>query len=263
MPISTTESDTLSSAPLRCLIVDDDPLSVQVVSNCISNTPFLEASAACTSAIDAAEVLRSQAFDVLFLDVEMPLMSGLDLLRALPDPPQVVLITGSQSYAIQAFEFAVADYLLKPLSYPRFLQAANMVLETITAQRTTEAADVLTMPAGSNPEFTFVKVDNKLVRVDFIDVFYVEALGDYVNLHTTRERLTVYGTMKDLETKLPARDFVRIHRKYIVRLDRIVAIEADAVLLDSGSPGIANRAPVRVPIGSSYRAGLLARLNIV
>ncbi|WP_310391222.1 GAF domain-containing DNA-binding protein [Hymenobacter sp.] len=111
----------------------------------------------------------------------------------------------------------------------------------------------------------FVKQDQRLVRVATADLRYVEALGDYVTLHTTRERLTVYGTMKDLETKLPARDFARVHRKYIVRLDRIAAIEADTALLDSSGGHLAGQtgAPVRVPIGSSYKAGLLGRLNLV
>jgi hypothetical protein len=109
----------------------------------------------------------------------------------------------------------------------------------------------------------FVKQDQRLVRVSTVDLQYVEALGDYVNLHTTRERLTVYGTMKDLETKLPGRDFARVHRKYIVRLDRIVAIEADSALLDNVRDDSAGRTPVRVPIGSSYKAGLLGRLNLV
>jgi hypothetical protein len=109
----------------------------------------------------------------------------------------------------------------------------------------------------------FVKQDQRLVRVATADLQYVEALGDYVNLHTTTERLTVYGTMKDLETKLPGRDFARVHRKYIVRLDRIVAIEADVALLDSVRDTTAARTPVRVPIGSSYKAGLLGRLNLV
>ncbi len=251
MSISTTESDTPPTAPLRCLVVDDDPLSVQVVSNCISNTPFLEASAACTSAIEAAEVLRTQAFDVLFLDVEMPLMSGLDLLRALPDPPQVVLITSSQSYAVQAFEFAVADYLLKPLSYPRFLQAANKVLEAITAQRTTEAADVLPLPAGSNPEFTFVKVDTKLVRVDFADVFYVEALGDYVHLVTSRSKLIVYSTMRAIEEKFPSQRFVRVHRSFIINIDYVQALEDNSLLIRDK----------HIPVGQTYMRGLLQRLN--
>ncbi|MDB5235062.1 MAG: hypothetical protein JWR44_2055 [Hymenobacter sp.] len=109
----------------------------------------------------------------------------------------------------------------------------------------------------------FVKQDQRLVRVSTADLQYVEALGDYVNLHTTRERLTVYGTMKDLEAKLPVRDFARVHRKYIVRLDRIMAIEADVALLDGVRDASAARTPVRVPIGSSYKAGLLGRLNLV
>jgi GAF domain-containing protein len=116
--------------------------------------------------------------------------------------------------------------------------------------------------ANSRTEI-FVKQEQRLVRVSTADLQYVEALGDYVNLHTTRERLTVYGTMKDLESKLPSRDFARVHRKYIVRLDRIIAIEADVALLDGVRDATLARAPVRVPIGSSYKAGLLARLNLI
>ena len=116
--------------------------------------------------------------------------------------------------------------------------------------------------ANNRPEI-FVKQEQRLVRVDTVDLCYVEALGDYVNIHTTRERLTVYGTMKDLETKLPSHDFARVHRKYIVRLDRIVAIEADAALLNGGPGAGGTRTPVRVPIGSSYKAGLLGRLILV
>lgn len=125
------------------------------------------------------------------------------------------------------------------------------------ANRTDEA---LLVPG--RPEI-FVKQEQRLMRVPTLDLQYVEALGDYVNLHTLRERLTVYGTMKDLETKLPGHDFARIHRKYIVRLDRIVAIETDSVMLDGGPGAAPGRAPIRVPIGSSYKAGLLARLTVI
>ena len=248
MSFSTTEPTT--SNPLRCLVVDDDPMSVQIVRTCIGNTPFLEATAACSSAIEAAEVLRTQAFDVLFLDVEMPLMSGLDLLRTLPDPPQVVLITSSQSYAVQAFEFAVADYLLKPLSYPRFLQAANKVLENINAQRTAEEADAPT-PTGPGAEFTFVKVDNKLVRVDFADVFYVEALGDYIHLVTNRSKLIVYSTMRAIEEKFPAQRFVRVHRSFIINIDYVQALEDNSLLINDKY----------IPIGQTYMRSLSQRLN--
>ena len=248
MSFSTTEPVT--SHPLRCLVVDDDPMSVQIVRTCIGNTPFLEATAACSSAIEAAEVLRTQAFDVLFLDVEMPLMSGLDLLRTLPDPPQVVLITSSQSYAVQAFEFAVADYLLKPLSYPRFLQAANKVLENLNTQRAAEEADA---PVTTSPgaEFTFVKVDNKLVRVDFADVLYVEALGDYVHLVTNRSKLIVYSTMRAIEEKFPAQRFVRVHRSFIINIDYVQALEDNSLLINDKY----------IPIGQTYMRGLSQRLN--
>jgi two-component system LytT family response regulator len=248
MPFSTTEPAT--AAPLRCLVVDDDPMSVQIVRTCIGNTPFLDATAACSSAIEAAEVLRTQAFDVLFLDVEMPLMSGLDLLRTLLDPPQVVLITSSQSYAVQAFEFAVADYLLKPLSYPRFLQAANKVLENINAQRAASEADVH-VANSHDAEFTFVKVDNKLMRVDFADVLYVEALGDYVHLVTNRSKLIVYSTMRAIEEKFPPQRFVRVHRSFIINIDFVQALEDNSLLINDKY----------IPIGQTYLRGLTQRLN--
>jgi two-component system LytT family response regulator len=248
MPFSTTEPVT--AAPLRCLVVDDDPMSVQIVRTCIGNTPFLDATAACSSAIEAAEVLRTQAFDVLFLDVEMPLMSGLDLLRTLPDPPQVVLITSSQSYAVQAFEFAVADYLLKPLSYPRFLQAANKVLENINAQRAAGETDAH-LTNSHDAEFTFVKVDNKLMRVDFADVLYVEALGDYVHLVTNRSKLIVYSTMRAIEEKFPPQRFVRVHRSFIINIDFVQALEDNSLLINDKY----------IPIGQTYLRGLTQRLN--
>lgn len=236
--------------PLRCLVIDDDPLSVQMVRNYIANTPFLEASADCNSAIAAAEMLRTQAFDVLFLNVEMPLMSGLDLLRTLPDPPQVVLITRSQSYAVQAFEFAVADYLLKPLSYARFLQAAQKVLETIRMQRA--VADGPGVPAaGSSADFTFVKVDNKLVRVDFAEVYYVEALGDYVHLVTARGKLIVYSTMRTIEEKFPGQRFVRVHRSFIINIDYVQALETNSLLIKD----------TYIPVSQTYLRSLLLRLN--
>jgi len=250
MASSTTELAPTLTAPLRCLVVDDDPMSVQIVRTCIGNTPFLHAAAACGSAIEAAEMLRTQPFDVLFLDVEMPLMSGLDLLRALPDPPQVVLITSSQSYAVQAFEFAVADYLLKPLSYPRFLQAAQKVLENITSQRAALDAEP-SLLAGSNAEFTFVKVDNKLIRVDFSEVNYVEALGDYVHLVTSRSKLIVYSTMRAIEEKFPAQQFVRVHRSFIININYVQALEDNSLLIKDKY----------IPIGQTYMRGLLQRLN--
>lgn len=252
MNISTSEP-VAPSVPLRCLVVDDDPLSVQIVLNCIANTPFLEAAGSCLSAVEAAELLRTQTqpIDVLFLDIEMPMMSGIDLLRTQLELPQVVLITSSDHYAVQAFEFAVADYLLKPLSYTRFLQAAQKVLELINAERAAEHETSQSALAPSNPDFTFVKVDTKLVRVDFKDVQYVEALGDYVHIVTNHSKLIVYSTMRAIEEKFPPTLFVRVHRSFIVNVRCIQALEDNSLLIKDK----------HIPVGQTYLRHVLQRLN--
>ncbi|SDY73341.1 LytR/AlgR family response regulator transcription factor [Hymenobacter psychrophilus] len=227
---------------LRCLVVDDDPLAVQIVENCLANTPFLTHAGSCTSALAAAEVLREQPVDLLFLDVEMPLMSGLDLLRTLRHPPLVVLITSNKGYAVEAFEYAVLDYLVKPISYARFLQAAQQAREALAGR---------IQPAAADAAFTFVKVDSKLVKVQFDEVLFVEALGDYVHIVTKRSKLIVYSTLRAIEEKFPAALFVRVHRSFIVSIRQIQTIEDNSILL----------ADKLVPIGQTYHKEVFQRLN--
>lgn len=234
-----------SVSPLRCLVVDDDPLSIQVVENCIASTPFLTSVGNCESAVAAAEVLRQREVDLLFLDVEMPLMSGIDLLSTLQNPPLVVLITSSKQYAVEAFEYDVVDYLVKPVSYARFLKAAQRALELSQAHPSTEP----TVPADA--DFTFMKVDTKLVKVLFDEVRYVEALGDYVHIVTGQSKLIVYSTMKAVEEKFPDTLFVRVHRSFIVNLKRVQAIEDNTIIIDNK----------HIPIGQTYMREVFQRLN--
>jgi two-component system LytT family response regulator len=236
-----------SDFSLRCLVVDDDPLSVQVVLNCITNTPFLTAVGSYNNPVEAADFLRTNSVDLLFLDVEMPLLSGIDLLRTLQNPPLTILITSSKDYAVQAFEYAVADYLVKPVSYPRFLQAAQKAQEL--AQRQAAAFGGHDAPADAS--FTFVKVDNKLVRVGFDEVRYVEALGDYVHIVTDASKLIVYSTMKAVEEKFPSSRFVRVHRSFIVNLNRIQAVEDNAVVVEGK----------HITVGQTYLRDVMQRLN--
>ena len=238
-----------STSPLRCLVVDDDPLSVQVVLNCIANTPFLAAAGSFTNPVEAAESLRTDPVDLLFLDVEMPVLSGLDLLRTLQHPPLVVLITSSKNYAVAAFEQAVVDYLVKPVSYPRFLQASQKALEA-TERQAAASADAIEAPAP-DADYTFVKVDNKLVRVNFDDVRYVEALGDYVHVVTGQSKLIVYSTMKAVEEKFPTSRFTRVHRSFIVNFNRIQALEDNSVIVDGK----------HIPVGQTYVREVMQRLN--
>ena len=242
----------MAASTLRCLVVDDDPLSVQVVLNCIANTPFLTSAGSFTDPVEAAESLRTDPVDLLFLDVEMPLLSGIELLRTLYQPPLVVLITSSVNYAVEAFEQAVVDYLVKPVSYPRFLQAAQKAADTVERRAAAAAPDpdAIAAPAP-NANYTFVKVDNKLVRVNFDDVRYVEALGDYVHVVTGQSKLIVYSTMKAVEEKFPASRFVRVHRSFIVNFNRIQALEDNAVVVESK----------HIPVGQTYLREVMQRLN--
>ena len=239
-----------STAPLRCLVVDDDPLSVQVVLNCIANTPFLTAVGSFTNPVEAAESLRTDPVDLLFLDVEMPVLSGIELLRTLYQPPLVVLITSSKNYAVEAFEQAVVDYLVKPVSYPRFLQAAQKAADISERRAAAPDPDAIATPAP-NADFTFVKIDNKLVRVNFGDVHYVEALGDYVHIVTGQSKLIVYSTMKAAEEKFPISRFLRVHRSFIVNFNRIQALEDNSVVVDGK----------HIPVGQTYLRDVMQRLN--
>jgi two-component system LytT family response regulator len=241
----------MSTTILRCLVVDDDPLSVQVVLNCIANTPFLTAVGSYTNPVEAAEALRTQPVDLLFLDVEMPLLSGIELLSTLQHPPLVVLITSSKDYAVQAFEHAVVDYLVKPVSYARFLQAAQKALETAERNNaSTSTADAIEASAP-DADFTFIKVDAKLVRVGFDEVRYVEALGDYVHIITGQSKHIVYSTMKAVEEKFPSARFVRVHRSFIVNFNRIQALEDNSVVVEGK----------HIPVGQTYLRDVMQRLN--
>ncbi|MBH8559645.1 LytR/AlgR family response regulator transcription factor [Hymenobacter negativus] len=235
---------------LRCLVVDDDPLSVQIVLNCINNTPFLTAVGSFTNPVEAAEALRTAPVDLLFLDVEMPLLSGIELLGMLQNPPLVVLITSSKDYAVQAFEHAVVDYLVKPVSYARFLQASQKALEMAGRRATTAGPDGIEA-SDADADFTFVKVDNKLVRVGFDEVRYVEALGDYVHIVTGQSKLIVYSTMKAVEEKFPSSRFVRVHRSFIVNFNRIQALEDNSVIVEGK----------HIPVGQTYLREVMQRLN--
>ncbi|WP_171025662.1 LytR/AlgR family response regulator transcription factor [Hymenobacter jeollabukensis] len=230
---------------MRCLVVDDDPLAIQVIQSCIIHTDFLESAGSCSSAIEAAATLRTTPVDLLFLDVDMPEMTGLDLLDTLTEPPMVVLVTSSRDYAVAAFEHRVVDYLVKPVAYARFLKAAQKALETAQAAPTPAAA------APASTDHTFVKVDSKLVRVGFDDVHYVEALGDYVHIVLGQQKLIVYSTMRAVEEKFPAQQFVRIHRSTIVNLRYVQAIDDNAVVIDGK----------HLPIGQTYMRDVLQRLN--
>jgi DNA-binding LytR/AlgR family response regulator len=239
-----------TSSSLRCLIVDDDPLALQVLENCIEHTDFLQLAGRCASAIEAAALLRTTPVDLIFLDVDMPQMSGLDLLSTFTgDAPLVVLVTSSPEHAVAAFEHSVLDYLIKPVRYARFLRAAQKARDAAATRHQQIPQPTPEQPSAT--DHTFFKVDTKLVRVLFEEIRYVEALGDYIHVVTGQQKLIVYSTMRAVEEKFPPRQFVRVHRSFIVNLLHIQAVEDNVLFVDGK----------HIPIGQTYLREVLQRLN--
>ncbi|MCC6931104.1 MAG: response regulator transcription factor [Gemmatimonadaceae bacterium] len=254
-------------AVLRALVVDDDPVSRALLARYVGQHDALQLVATCESAVAAVPHLRAGEADVVFLDVEMPEMSGLELVRALDACPAIILVTGKAHYAVEAFAVSVTDYLLKPVQYPRFLQAVERVVRQCRQEQGAQGAACATpgdLAAPSRPRTTqsragdgevrdvlFARIDGRLVRIPLAEVHWVEAKGDYVLLHAPKRRYMVHTTMKTMEERLPPSDFVRVHRSHIVRVDRIVDLEDATIVVDRDV----------IPVGASYRDTLLSRLN--
>ncbi|MCU0436064.1 MAG: LytTR family DNA-binding domain-containing protein [Bacteroidia bacterium] len=230
---------------MNCLIVDDDEIARKAVEQCVSRTEFLTLSGSCASVPEALTLIRKQKIDLIFLDVEMPEMSGLDFLRTFKEIPQIILITGKKEYAAEAFDYDVTDFLLKPIDYARFLKAA------MRAQNIQD--NLKPQPEGEEDALFIKKEGARFLRLPMNEIIWVEALADYVQINTKDGRHTILSTMKSIESRLPQRDFVRIHRSYIVRLDKIQEIEENSVNVGGKS----------LPVSRSHKEDLFNRLNLL
>lgn len=237
---------------INTIIVDDEPLALDVLETYIEKMPDLHLVKKCSNAFEANEALKEFDIDLMFLDIQMPQLTGIDFLKTLTDPPLVIFTTAYSNYAIEGFELNATDYLLKPISLERFIKAANKAVEQIELRRKENAAHFET---NSPEDFTFVKADKKYVKVKYSEVLYVEGLKDYVIIRTEKGRVITLQTMKSLEDKLPHKIFKRIHRSYIVNIDQVQAILGNMVeIIEKGQPK-------HLPIGKNYRDELLALVN--
>ena len=228
---------------IRCAIVDDEEMSRKNIEQLIKRIQDLKLVVVCKDAIEASNVLRKEKVDLVFLDVEMPEMTGIELVKSLTHKPEIVLISSKENYAVEAFEYDVADYIVKPATYERFLKAYDRVKARLTADNENLV----------NDDAVFVKVDSQLVKVNTGDILWVEAFGDYVNIFTETNKYIVHSTMKGMENKLSSDHFFRVHRSYIVRLQKIKAIEETLIIIGKKL----------IPIGDSYRSALMKRLNML
>ncbi len=235
---------------IRCLAIDDEMLALELLGDNIAKVPFLELVKPCRSAMEAMEVLQSQAIDLLFLDIQMPGISGIQLLRSLPQKPLVIMTTAFSSYAAEGFDLDVIDYLLKPYSFDRFLKAVNKAHEYLglreRAAGTPGPKDIVAAPG-----YLFVKADYRLYKIDLEDILYIEGLKDYVKIYTGEKPVVSQISMKALEEKLPPDKFLRVHRSYIVAFRRIGSIQKNQVTVGGKD----------IPVGEGYRDELFKRIK--
>jgi len=223
---------------LHCIAIDDEPLALKQMCSYVEKTPFLELAAACKDGFEAMEKIRKFNPDLLFADINMPGLSGLELVRSLDRPPLVVFTTAYSEYALEGFRADAIDYLLKPIGYPDFLKAANKALKMCDVKKQSE--ETLT----GNDEGLFVKSDYRIVRIRFNEIKYIEGMREYVRIHTTDDKIMTHLSMRALEEKLPPHQFMRVHRSFIVNLSKINVIERNRIVFDKD---------VYVPVSEQYR----------
>ncbi|OCX53725.1 DNA-binding response regulator [Mucilaginibacter sp. PPCGB 2223] len=220
---------------IRCILVDDEPLAIALLQKHIEQLDFMEVAGTCPNALKALETLKKAEVDLMFLDIRMPAINGMDFLRMLRNPPKVIITTAYREYALDGYDLDIIDYLLKPITFERFFKAIERYLRN---------ANVAILPAPDEPSAIYVKSGHRTVRINTSDMLYLESLKDYVKIVTTSETITAKYRISDMEAELSNKGFLRIHRSFIVNLKYISAFTANDVEIGK----------IELPIGDSYKA---------
>ena len=230
------------------IIVDDEYLAQKLLQDYVSKMESLQLVATCSNAIEAMNALKDHQVDIMFLDIQMPDLTGLELVKSLEHKPAIIFTTAYSEYAVDAFNLSVVDYLLKPFDFPRFIQSINKAIGAEMPQVKEEKAQDTISQAN---DFITVKADYKLYKINYDDLLFIEGQHEYVTFHTTQRRITALYALKDLEELLPKERFVRVHKSYIVSFKHIQDLDKSDVTVAGN----------KIPVGASYRDDLLARLQ--
>jgi two-component system, LytTR family, response regulator len=221
---------------INCIAVDDEPLALKLLQDNISKVPFLKLAAACNDAFEAMKTLQENKIDLVFIDIQMPGLTGLQFIGSLENKPLVIFITAYKQYALESYDLAVVDYLVKPVALDRFIKACN---------RAKELHELKTIKQQPSAEYFFLNVDYSQVKVMFDDIIWIEGLGDYVkvNLKSTKKPFVVRTSLKAIETELPSNKFIRIHKSYLIAIAEITAVRKNSVFIKE----------MELPVGETFR----------
>jgi DNA-binding LytR/AlgR family response regulator len=232
---------------IKCLAIDDEPLALKQIDAYIRKTPFLETVAICNNAFDAMGYLRAKQVDLMFVDINMPDLSGMDFVKSLPEKPYIIFTTAYSEYAIEGFKVDAVDYLLKPISYKDFLKAANKIKNLV------ELKGVKSETVKTAREHLFVKSEYRLVRIELSEIKYIESMHEYVRIHLVNDKpVMTLLSMKSIEEQLPSERFLRVHRSFIVNMDRIKVIERFRIIFDNN---------VFIPVSDQYKTRFQEFIN--
>lgn len=233
---------------LNCLVIDDEPLAIKLIEDHISRVPFLKLAGVNTNPLEALIEFNRQPVDLIFLDIQMPQLNGVQFMQLLQNRAQVIITSAFQEYAFDGFEHNVVDYLLKPISFERFYRAVEKAWKaTNPADKPPAAPDLHPLTGG----YIFVKVETKMVRVELDDILYVEGLKNYLSIYTRSQRIITLQSMKQLEEALPPNRFMRVHKSYLVAFDKINSVERQEIHIGN----------TIIPIGSTYADNFFKMLN--
>ena len=230
---------------IKCIIVEDEMLAQQVIQSHLQKIDTCKLVAICNNALEAKEVLNKEEVDLMFLDIQLPGMTGLHFLRSLNNPPLVVLTTAYSEYAVESYEFNIIDYLLKPISFERFRKTIDKIIDGGLSARVLKENDSL--PA----DHIFIKSNGKFVKVNFSEITYIKGMKDYLKIHTAKSRLVTHQTMNEMEKMLPVKQFIRIHKSYIIALSHIKSIYGNSIEMED----------VTIPVGITYKDKVMQLIN--
>ncbi len=237
------------SGKIKCLIVDDEPIGREIIENFVKELNYLELVATCEDAFEALEILQKTPIDLLITDIQMPKINGLELVRSLPLPPVIIFITAHDKFAVNSFELGVTDYLLKPVSFDRFLKAVSKAKLQIDLNKGAASPN----SENKTTEYIFIKANNKLNKIQYKEILYIESIKDYIKIFTNESHLVAYSSMKAIEEKLPSALFIRIHNSFLVQINAVKAIMGNTIEVING---------VSLPISKSRKDELFAALQI-
>ncbi len=230
---------------MNCLIVDDNIMARALVKEMLSHFEYLNLIAECENPLEAINIMKRDTIDLVFLDIEMPKMNGLEFLGSLETRPLIILITAKAEYAVKAFEYNVVDYLVSPIKEERFIKAVNRAQSLFDSSKNT-----IELPGK---DFIFIREKNVLTKIRTSEILYIQALGDYISIHTYTKTYTVRLNLKIAEEKLPSDRFFRLHRSYIVAIDKVDSMEENTVSINNKL----------IPVGDMYRTVFMRKLNLL